>query len=76
MRVLIADDHPLFRMGLALALGAEGFDVANDRRHDPRGAGSERLDQCVHTDVRADPHAVGHARRLVVPRACVKFPWG
>ena len=30
MRVLIADDHPLFRMGLALALGAEGFDVAGE----------------------------------------------
>ncbi len=30
MRVLIADDHPLFRMGLALALGAEGFEVAGE----------------------------------------------
>ncbi len=27
MRVLIADDHPLFRLGLALSLDAEGFDV-------------------------------------------------
>lgn len=27
MRVLIADDHPLFRMGLAYALVGEGFDV-------------------------------------------------
>lgn len=28
MRVLIADDHPLFRMGLSMALGLEGFEVA------------------------------------------------
>lgn len=27
MRVLIADDHPLFRMGLSLALTSEGFEV-------------------------------------------------
>ncbi|NBC97128.1 MAG: DNA-binding response regulator, partial [Deinococcus-Thermus bacterium] len=27
IRVLIADDHPLFRMGLAHALRARGFDV-------------------------------------------------
>ncbi len=27
LRVLIADDHPLFRMGLALALKADGFEV-------------------------------------------------
>jgi len=29
-RVLIVDDHPLFRMGLSLALAAEGFDVAGE----------------------------------------------
>lgn len=27
MRVLIADDHPLYRMGLAYALAAQGFEV-------------------------------------------------
>ncbi len=27
VRVLIADDHPLFRMGLSLALKADGFEV-------------------------------------------------
>ena len=27
MRVLIADDHPLFRMGLAYALAGEGFEI-------------------------------------------------
>lgn len=30
MRVLIADDHPLFRLGLSLALGREGFDVVGE----------------------------------------------
>lgn len=30
IRVLIADDHPLFRMGLALALQADGFHVAGE----------------------------------------------
>ncbi|HKI58270.1 MAG TPA: response regulator transcription factor [Trueperaceae bacterium] len=30
MRVLIADDHPLFRMGLSMALGLEGFEVAGE----------------------------------------------
>lgn len=29
-RVLIVDDHPLFRMGLALALAADGFAVAGE----------------------------------------------
>jgi DNA-binding NarL/FixJ family response regulator len=29
-RVAIVDDHPLFRMGLALALSAEGFEVAGE----------------------------------------------
>ena len=35
-RVLIADDHPLFRVGLAYALRARGFDVvaeAENGRH-------------------------------------------
>lgn len=30
MRVLIADDHPLFRLGLSLALEREGFDVVGE----------------------------------------------
>ena len=30
VRVLIADDHPLFRMGLSMALDLEGFDVAGE----------------------------------------------
>lgn len=30
MRVLIADDHPLFRMGLAYALAGEGFEIVAD----------------------------------------------
>lgn len=30
VRVLIVDDHPLFRMGLSLALTAEGFDVVGE----------------------------------------------
>lgn len=30
MRVLIADDHPLFRLGLSLALVREGFDVVGE----------------------------------------------
>ena len=31
VRVLIVDDHPLFRMGLSLALTAEGFDRSEHR---------------------------------------------
>ena len=29
-RVLVVDDHPLFRMGLTMALEAEGFDVVGE----------------------------------------------
>ena len=42
MRVLIADDHPLFRMGLALALGAEGFDVAGEVEN-----GRQAVERCA-----------------------------
>ncbi len=30
LRVVVADDHPLFRLGLTLALGAEGFEVVGE----------------------------------------------
>lgn len=30
LRVLVADDHPLFRVGLVYALGAQGFDIAGE----------------------------------------------
>ncbi len=32
LRVLIADDHPLFRLGLAYALRGQGFEVAGEAR--------------------------------------------
>lgn len=41
MRVLIADDHPLFRMGLAYALANEGFDVVAEV-----GTGELAIDRC------------------------------
>lgn len=46
MRVLIADDHPLFRMGLALALSAEGFDVAGEVEN-----GRQAVARCARGDV-------------------------
>ncbi len=42
MRVLIADDHPLFRMGLSLALGAEGFEVAGEVEN-----GRQAVERCA-----------------------------
>jgi two-component system, NarL family, nitrate/nitrite response regulator NarL len=42
VRVLIADDHPLFRMGLSLALGAEGFDVAGEVEN-----GRQAVERCA-----------------------------
>ena len=42
MRVLIADDHPLFRLGLALALGAEGFEVAGEVEN-----GRQAVERCA-----------------------------
>lgn len=41
MRVLIADDHPLFRMGLAYALVGEGFEVVAEV-----GTGDQAIDRC------------------------------
>lgn len=41
LRVLIADDHPLFRMGLAYALKAQGFEVVAEA-----GDGCAALEAC------------------------------
>ena len=41
MRVLIADDHPLFRMGLAVALVQEGFEIVAEV-----GSGDLAIDRC------------------------------
>jgi len=41
MRVLIADDHPLFRLGLSLALAGEGFEVAAEAEN-----GRVAVDRC------------------------------
>lgn len=41
MRVLIADDHPLFRLGLAYALVREGFEVIAEV-----GSGDLAVDRC------------------------------
>jgi two-component system, NarL family, nitrate/nitrite response regulator NarL len=42
VRVLIADDHPLFRMGLSLALDAEGFEVAAEVEN-----GRQAVERCA-----------------------------
>ncbi len=44
MKVLIADDHPLFRMGLRYALSARGFEVVFEAQD-----GLEALEGCVKT---------------------------
>lgn len=41
LRVLVADDHPLFRVGLAYALGAQGFEVAGEAED-----GRQAVDAC------------------------------
>ncbi len=46
VRVLIADDHPLFRMGLSLALGAEGFEVVGEAE-----SGRQAAERCAQGDV-------------------------
>lgn len=54
IRVLIADDHPLFRVGLAYALRARGFDVvaeAENGRHAVELARTHRPELAV-VDVR------------------------
>ena len=42
MRLLIADDHPLFRMGLRAALGREGFEIVGEASD-----GQEALKLCL-----------------------------
>lgn len=42
-RVLIVDDHPLFRMGLALALTREGFEVVGEAEN-----GRQAVERCRH----------------------------
>ncbi|HEX7003179.1 MAG TPA: response regulator transcription factor [Trueperaceae bacterium] len=47
LRVLVADDHPLFRVGLGYALGAQGFEVAaeaEDGREAVAACRRERFD--------------------------------
>ena len=60
MRLLIADDHPLFRMGLRVALEREGFEIVGEA-----SGGQEALKLClqllpdgVELDVRM-PHMDG-----------------
>ena len=46
LRVLIADDHPLFRMGLALALRAEGHEVVVEAEN-----GRQAVERARHAEV-------------------------
>ncbi len=46
LRVLIADDHPLFRMGLALALKADGFEVVAEAEN-----GRQAVERAKHSAV-------------------------
>ncbi|MEJ2666266.1 MAG: response regulator transcription factor [Deinococcales bacterium] len=41
VKVLIADDHPLFRLGLAMALGLEGFEVTGEAEN-----GRQAVERC------------------------------
>ncbi len=45
MNILIADDHPLFRMGLRYALGAQGFTVVAEA-----AGGEEAVTACLETN--------------------------
>ncbi len=50
VRVLLVDDHPLFRMGLSLALSAEGFEIvgeAGDGEHALAVAAAHGVDLVV-----------------------------
>jgi len=50
VRVLLVDDHPLFRMGLSLALTAEGFEVvgeAGDGEHALSVAAAQAVDLVI-----------------------------
>ncbi len=44
--VLIVDDHPLFRMGLAMALGSEGFVVVGEAEN-----GRQAVERCRHAQI-------------------------
>ena len=44
--VLIVDDHPLFRMGLSMALKAEGFSVVGEAEN-----GRQAVERCRHTNI-------------------------
>ncbi len=46
MRVLVADDHPLFRLGLTLGLQAEGFTVVGDVEN-----GRTAVERCAAGDI-------------------------
>ena len=45
MRVLIADDHPLFRIGLSYALAAQGFDVVGQAEDGAQAVKQSELHQ-------------------------------
>ncbi len=44
--VLIVDDHPLFRMGLSMALKAEGFVVVGEAEN-----GRQAVERCRHSEI-------------------------
>ncbi len=45
-RVLVVDDHPLFRMGLVMALTADGFEVVGEAEN-----GRQAVERCRHRAV-------------------------
>lgn len=45
-RVLIVDDHPLFRMGLSMALAADGFAVVGEAEN-----GRQAVERCRHGNI-------------------------
>jgi len=46
VRVLVVDDHPLFRMGLVMALRSEGFEVVGEAEN-----GRQAVERCRHGEV-------------------------